>query len=230
MGGAWPGCSSDDVLTCGLVVVATGRAGQLPIWLEAQGFPAPAEEELAVDIRYASRHFTIPDGYLGGDKLILVGAEPGRPRGMGLFAQEDGTWLLTLVGYGPEHRLPTNDADYLGFLASVSLPDVLAAVVAGAPLDRGGDSRLPCQQKASIRATGEVPARTGCARGRDLLVQPGLRPGDVGRSTRGRRTPAVTRRGNRPPVPALLQGGRQDRRHRVGSGQSEATSHPGGQR
>lgn len=148
---------SDDVLTCGLVVVATGRAGQLPTWLEAQGFPAPPEEELAVDIRYASRHFTIPDGYLGGDKLILVGAEPGRPRGLGLFAQEDGTWLLTLVGYGPEHRPPTNDADYLEFLASVSPPDVLAAVVAGVPLDSVATHAFPASRRRRYERLARLP-------------------------------------------------------------------------
>jgi 2-polyprenyl-6-methoxyphenol hydroxylase-like FAD-dependent oxidoreductase len=63
---------ADRVLSCDLVVVATGRAGQLPAWLESLGFPAPAEDELTVNIRYASRHFNIPDGYLGRDKLILI--------------------------------------------------------------------------------------------------------------------------------------------------------------
>ena len=126
---------ADEVLTCDLAVVATGRAGQLPAWLEALGFPAPAEEKLMVNITYASRHFQIPNGYLGQDKLILIGAEPGRPRGMGLFAQEDGSWLLTLVGYGPDHRPPTEDAGYLEFLASVAPADVLAGVLAAEPLD-----------------------------------------------------------------------------------------------
>jgi hypothetical protein len=35
----------DEVLTCDLVVVATGRAGQLPVWLEALGFPCPRRGE-----------------------------------------------------------------------------------------------------------------------------------------------------------------------------------------
>ena len=88
-----------------------------------------------MNITYASRRFSIPDGYLGRDKLILISAEPGRPRGMGLFAQEDGNWLLTLVGYGREHRPPTGQAGYLRFLASVAPADVLAGVAAGQPLD-----------------------------------------------------------------------------------------------
>ena len=119
---------SDKVVACDLAVVATGRAGQLPGWLESLGFPTPPEGELTVNIKYASRHFDIPDGYLGRDKLILIGAEPGRPCGMGLQSQEDGTWLLTLFGYGPQHRPPTDDAGYLEFLASVAPSDVLAGL------------------------------------------------------------------------------------------------------
>ena len=46
---------ANEVIGCDLVVVATGRAAQLPAWLEALGFSAPAEEELTVNIRYASQ-------------------------------------------------------------------------------------------------------------------------------------------------------------------------------
>jgi 2-polyprenyl-6-methoxyphenol hydroxylase-like FAD-dependent oxidoreductase len=148
---------SDKVLTCDLAVVATGRAGQLPAWLESMGFPAPAEDELTVNIRYASRHFDIPDGYLGRDKLILVSAEPGRPRGMGLFAQEDGTWLLTLFGYGPQHRPPTDDAGYLEFVASVAPSDVLAGVVASKPLDNVVTHAFPASRRRRYERLAKFP-------------------------------------------------------------------------
>jgi hypothetical protein len=120
---------------------------KLPVWLDALGFPAPAQEKLTVDVRYASRHFTIPDGYLGRDKLILIGAEPGRPRGMGLFAQEDSTWLLTLVGYGIAHKPPTDDAGYLEFLASVAPADVLVAVAAGRAVDDVATYAFPASRR-----------------------------------------------------------------------------------
>jgi 2-polyprenyl-6-methoxyphenol hydroxylase-like FAD-dependent oxidoreductase len=144
-------------LTSELVVVATGRAGQLPAWLEALGFPAPAEEKLTVDIRYASRHFHIPDGYLGRDKLILITAEPGRPRGMGLLAQEDGTWLLTLVGYGPEHRPPTDDAGFLEFLASVAPADVFAGILAAEPLDDVATHAFPASRRRRCERLSRFP-------------------------------------------------------------------------
>jgi 2-polyprenyl-6-methoxyphenol hydroxylase-like FAD-dependent oxidoreductase len=148
---------ANEVITCDLVVVATGRAAQLPGWLEALGYSAPAEEELTVNIRYASRHYSIPDGYLGGDKLILITAAPGRPRGMGLVAQEDGTWLLTLVGYGPEHKPPTDDAGYIGFLASVAPADVLAGVLAGAPLDDVVTHAFPASRRRRYERLARFP-------------------------------------------------------------------------
>jgi 2-polyprenyl-6-methoxyphenol hydroxylase-like FAD-dependent oxidoreductase len=148
---------SDKVLPCDLAVVATGRAGQLPVWLESLGFPAPAEDELTVNIRYASRHYNIPDGYLGRDKLILIGAEPGRPRGMGLLSQEDGTWLLTLFGYGPGHRPPTDDAGYLDFLASVAPSDVLAGVMAGEPLDEVATHAFPANRRRRYKQLSNFP-------------------------------------------------------------------------
>jgi 2-polyprenyl-6-methoxyphenol hydroxylase-like FAD-dependent oxidoreductase len=148
---------SDKVVTCDLAVVATGRAGQLPGWLESLGFPAPAEDELTVNIRYASRRYNIPDGYLGQDKLILIGAEPGRPRGMGLLSQEDRTWLLTLFGYGPEHKPPTDDAGFLDFLASVAPSDVFAGVVAGEPLDAVATHAFPANRRRRYERLSDFP-------------------------------------------------------------------------
>jgi 2-polyprenyl-6-methoxyphenol hydroxylase-like FAD-dependent oxidoreductase len=127
--------TSTETIAGNLTVVATGRAGQLPTWLAALGFPTPAKDQLAVDILYASRHIKIPGNLLGGDKLILISAEPGHPRGMGLFAQEDGAWLLTMVGYGPQHRPPTDDAGYLSFVETVAPPDVFEAIQLAEPLD-----------------------------------------------------------------------------------------------
>jgi 2-polyprenyl-6-methoxyphenol hydroxylase-like FAD-dependent oxidoreductase len=147
----------DGMISCDLVVVATGRAGQLPAWLEALGFPAPAEETLTVDIRYASRHFHISDGYLGRDKLILITAEPGRPRGMGLLTQEDGSWLLTLVGYGPQHRPPTDNAGYMDFLASVAPADVLAGILGGEPLDDVATHAFPASRRRRYERLSRFP-------------------------------------------------------------------------
>jgi pimeloyl-ACP methyl ester carboxylesterase/2-polyprenyl-6-methoxyphenol hydroxylase-like FAD-dependent oxidoreductase len=127
--------SAEETLAADLVVAATGRAARVPAWLDELGYPAPAEERLAVDVTYATRHLRLPAGALGGDKLVLIGAVPGRPRQLFLFAQEGGRWILSVGGYGPAHRPPADPAGHAAFVASVAPPDVLAAIEAAEPLD-----------------------------------------------------------------------------------------------
>jgi 2-polyprenyl-6-methoxyphenol hydroxylase-like FAD-dependent oxidoreductase len=66
---------------------------------------------------------------------VLISPTPGLPRGLGLFAQEDGTWLLTAVGWGKAQRPPTSDDDYLDFIASFAPADVVRALRDATPLD-----------------------------------------------------------------------------------------------
>jgi 2-polyprenyl-6-methoxyphenol hydroxylase-like FAD-dependent oxidoreductase len=54
---------------------------------------------------------------------------------MALFLEEHDRWLLTLYGYGAEHRPPTDDDAFIGFAATVADPDVLTAIQEAQPLD-----------------------------------------------------------------------------------------------
>jgi 2-polyprenyl-6-methoxyphenol hydroxylase-like FAD-dependent oxidoreductase len=117
-----------------LVVCATGRSAQLPAWLEGLGFPRPRKQRLAIDVRYASRRLRMPHDALGGDRMVIVGARPGHPRGMALFAQEDGGWILTLAGYGAAHRPPADEPGFAEFVRTVAPDDVAAAVLDAEPL------------------------------------------------------------------------------------------------
>jgi flavin-dependent dehydrogenase len=117
-----------------LVVCATGRSAQLPAWLEGLGFPRPRKERLAIDVRYASRRLRMPHDALGGDTMVVIGARPGHPRGLALFAQEDGGWILTLAGYGPAHRPPADEQGFAEFLRTVAPPDIVRAVLDAEPL------------------------------------------------------------------------------------------------
>ena len=121
------GGGSEEQLEAGLVVAASGRAARIPALLEALGYQRPEEERLPVNLLYVSRRVRLRPGALGEDKLIGIGARPGLPRGVMLIAQED-HWILTASGYGVEHRPPTDEEGYLGFIASVAPPDVLAAI------------------------------------------------------------------------------------------------------
>jgi pimeloyl-ACP methyl ester carboxylesterase/2-polyprenyl-6-methoxyphenol hydroxylase-like FAD-dependent oxidoreductase len=135
--------SAEEMLPADLVVAATGRAARVPAWLEAMGYPRPQEERLRVDVAYASRHLRLPAGALSGDRFVLAGARPELPRTLFLFAQEDGRWILSLGGYGPEHRPPDDLAGHLAFAATVAPPDVLEAIAAAESLGPISTHRFP---------------------------------------------------------------------------------------
>ena len=130
-----------------LVVAASGRGGRVPKWLVAMGYEAPAEERVDVDIMYASRNLRMRPGALGDDKIVLDAARPGRPRGLAMLADENGTWNVTLYGYGEEHRPPTDGEGFKAFAATVSDPDVAAAIAQAEPTNEIATHGYP----ASVR-------------------------------------------------------------------------------
>ena len=165
-----------------------------------------AHERLALDIRYASRRLRLPDGALGGDRMVLVGARPGHPRGLALFAQENDEWILTLVGYGAAHRPPADDAGFAG-LPRHRRP---ARRRRGDPRCRAARRRSPrtASRRAAAGATTgsrRFPAGLLVDRRRDLLLQPALRAGHD-RRRRPRRGAARLPARRRPrPGEALLR-------------------------
>jgi 2-polyprenyl-6-methoxyphenol hydroxylase-like FAD-dependent oxidoreductase len=116
-----------------LVIAAGGRAAKVPAWLETLGYERPKEERFPIDLMYVSRVLRLQPGALA-ERLILIGARPGLPRGLALIEQERGRWICTASGYGIEHRPPTDEAGYLEFVATVAPPAVMAAIRAAEPL------------------------------------------------------------------------------------------------
>ena len=126
--------SAEDTLGANLVVDATGRGGRTPAWLAAIGYDQPPEERLGIHLKYATRHLRMRPGALGGAKVVGIGAEPARPTGLVLFAQEEDQWILTVFGYGGHHP-PTDSEGFLGFVGAVAPPDLFAAIRDAEPLD-----------------------------------------------------------------------------------------------
>jgi 2-polyprenyl-6-methoxyphenol hydroxylase-like FAD-dependent oxidoreductase len=87
-----------------------------------------------VGVMYASRYLRLPAGALGGDRVVLDDAHPGRPRGLAAQTVEGDRWIVTLSGYGPEHHPPADSAGWLAFLATVADAEVRAAFEQGEPL------------------------------------------------------------------------------------------------
>ncbi len=139
--------SREETLTADLVVVGSGRGGKVPAWLEAMGYERPTEERVEVDIMYASRILRLRPGAVGDDKIILNAARPDRARGVAAIVEEGGEWNVTLYGYGPEHRPPTEHADFVAFAAAVADPEFAAAIAQAEPVGPGHTHGYP----ASVR-------------------------------------------------------------------------------
>ncbi|HEX6248665.1 MAG TPA: hypothetical protein VFZ64_12410 [Nocardioidaceae bacterium] len=117
-----------------LVVAATGRSGRAPAWLRSMGFPAPREDEVPVDLKYVTQRVRFPAGSVDHRRLVLIGALPSRPRGVGAFAQEDDHWVVTLAGYAGHHP-PTDREVWLRFAADLVPPDFAEALRQSEPLE-----------------------------------------------------------------------------------------------
>ncbi|MFI1355896.1 FAD-dependent oxidoreductase [Streptomyces sp. NPDC020898] len=141
-------------LAADLVVDATGRGGRTTRWLADLGHEPPPEDRIAVDIKYVSRNLRLAPGALGRRKVVIVGAEPGRPTGATFLQHEADRWMLTLIGYGGHHP-PTDPSDFLEFAKPIVPPDVFEALCAAEPLDAPVAHRYP----AGVRRRYERLAR-----------------------------------------------------------------------
>ena len=149
--------TAGGVLRADLVVCATGRSAQVPAWLTALGFRAPPEERIPLGLVYASRRLRLRPGALGDDTIVLVAARPDRPRALAMFAQEDGSWLLSISGYGPEHRPPRDDEGFLAFMASVAPPEVAQAIRDAEPVTAIATHAFPVGRRRRYDRMGSFP-------------------------------------------------------------------------
>ncbi|MFS4092799.1 FAD-dependent oxidoreductase [Streptomyces sp. AF1A] len=136
----------EQELIADLVVDATGRGGRTTRWLAGLGYEPPREDRIAVDIKYVSRSLRLAPGALGRRKVVIVGAQPGRPAGATFLQHDRDRWMLTLIGYAGHHP-PTDPADFMEFAKPIVPPDVFEALCAAEPLDDPVAHRYP----ASVR-------------------------------------------------------------------------------
>jgi 2-polyprenyl-6-methoxyphenol hydroxylase-like FAD-dependent oxidoreductase len=148
------GSGAEDILA-DLVVDATGRGTRTPAWLRQIGYDPPAEEQVRVDVMYASRHLRLRPGF--GPKLVLIGAEPARPTAMLLTAQEGDRWILTLAGYAGHHP-PTDPDGFLAFARGTAPAHIFEAIAAADPLDDIRAHRFPANQRRRYERLRAFPA------------------------------------------------------------------------
>jgi 2-polyprenyl-6-methoxyphenol hydroxylase-like FAD-dependent oxidoreductase len=148
---------AEETLDADLVVEATGRGGRTHTWLAAIGYEQPPEEQLTIQLKYATRHLRLRPGALGGQKMVSIGAQPGRPTGFVLFAQERDRWILTAIGYDGHHP-PTDPEGFLAFVETIAPPDVFAAIREAEPLDDIVAHRFPANVRRRYERLRRFPA------------------------------------------------------------------------
>ncbi|MFE9319791.1 NAD(P)/FAD-dependent oxidoreductase [Nocardia sp. NPDC052278] len=118
-----------------LVVDAMGRGSRAGAWLESLGYRRPREDQVPVDIGYATCHFRLPLDAVGGDRIVLVGPMPSRPRGFGFAAQEGDLWVLSAFGVGKENHPPASPDALLDYAAACAPDDVATVIRRAIPVD-----------------------------------------------------------------------------------------------
>jgi 2-polyprenyl-6-methoxyphenol hydroxylase-like FAD-dependent oxidoreductase len=134
---------AEQELTADLVIDAMGRGAHTPNLLESLGYGRPVEEHIVMRTCYASQPLRIPPGTV--ERLVAVGAAPGRPTGMFLLGYENDTWIFTVFGM-VGHEPPGDLAGMLSFAQEYTPAHVLAAVRAAEPLGEATRHRMPSSQ------------------------------------------------------------------------------------
>jgi 2-polyprenyl-6-methoxyphenol hydroxylase-like FAD-dependent oxidoreductase len=134
----------DLTLSADLVVDATGRGARTPAWLNALGYDRPAEMHVPVHLTYASQHLRMAPGALH-EFGFIVGAVPGRPRGVGMLRAENDTSMFTV--YGIAGHAPHADLmSMCEFVEDFAPPHLLAAVLEAEPIGEPARHGQPSSQ------------------------------------------------------------------------------------
>ncbi|MEV8503527.1 FAD-binding protein [Actinoplanes sp. NPDC051475] len=141
-----PRDGAPERLDADLVVDACGRASRSPVWLAALGYPAPAEDRVAIDVTYVTRCYERESRHLGGLLGALTNAVPQRPRTGIVAALEDDRFAVALSGVLGEQP-PTDDEGFVRFADSLGVPMISSLVREAVPVGEPARMRYP----ASLR-------------------------------------------------------------------------------
>jgi 2-polyprenyl-6-methoxyphenol hydroxylase-like FAD-dependent oxidoreductase len=122
-----------ETISADFVIDATGRRSNAPQWLTQLGLPPVTEDFLDAGFAYAGRSFLAPESAGQDFPGVLIQAdnstgEPGR--GAALLPNEDGRWIVALIGTRGGQP-PTGEDGWYQFARTLPHP-VIADLLAGA--------------------------------------------------------------------------------------------------
>lgn len=124
--------SEEPLLSADLVVDASGRGSRMPVLLESRGYPRPAEDEL-VRINYSSQLFRLSHIKQPEIAINAFDTLTSNRKGLGLYACENDTSMLTLVGIGA-HEPPSDIDQMLDDVDELAPPHVAEALRRAEPV------------------------------------------------------------------------------------------------
>lgn len=125
--------SFESTLNADLVVDATGRRSQSPVWLEKLGYEKPQEEQVQVDIGYMTRIYRRRPEHLQGDVATVVSPSLPNWRYGVILAQEGDRWIVTIGGYLGD-RAPSDEKGFLEFAKSMPAQEIYEVIKDAEPL------------------------------------------------------------------------------------------------
>ncbi|HYZ49524.1 MAG TPA: hypothetical protein VE593_01450, partial [Nitrososphaeraceae archaeon] len=126
-------------INANLVVDASGRRSETPIWFEKIGLEKPNETKINSFIGYAGRRVQIlptthSSSLLSNYKVVVVFTNPpNNPRMAVMTAIEDNQWQLGLLGIGKTYP-PTDEKGFLNFAKDLGVEDVYKIVRDAKPI------------------------------------------------------------------------------------------------
>lgn len=149
--------SAQEMLSADLVIDATGRGSRAHAWLEALGYQPPEDEEVRIDLGYATRRYKQRPHDANGDVAILMGPSPDQPRGAVLARLEDDQWILTLAGMIGDHP-PTDPDGFDDFARSLPFGVIHETIADAEPCDDPVAYRFPANVRRRYERLPRVPA------------------------------------------------------------------------
>lgn len=148
--------SSESTLNADLVVDATGRRSQSPVWLEKLGYEKPQEEQVHVGIGYMTRIYRRRPEHLQGDLATVVSPCLPNWRYGVILAQESDRWVVTIGGYLGDHA-PADEKGFLEFAKSMPATEIYEVIKDAEPLSELLPYKLPSNQRYHYEGMARFP-------------------------------------------------------------------------
>lgn len=145
-----------ETLPADLVVDATGRGSRTPAWLAALGYPAPADERVAVGIAYTTRFYRRSEGTADDVYVTNVTAHPPNRRIGVALAVEGNRLQVTLAGYLGE-QAPPDVEGFSSWSAGLPAPDIHELVSRAEPIGDAVQTRFPASRRRRYERLPALP-------------------------------------------------------------------------